>query len=85
MPGWAVFRSAPDPDFPLGGPRAAGGLGQALRARGGVAWIGVGEAARTRLGALAAFDAAGTIPQAAVLDLAPWLPCLFPAPWIVAR
>jgi hypothetical protein len=58
---WAAFLNVPEPDYAPGERRAAGGLGQALLPRGGVAWLGVGEAARTRLGALVALDAAGTV------------------------
>ena len=47
--------------------RAAGGLGQALLPRGAAAWLGVGAAARTRLGALVAVDGAGTVPWGEVV------------------
>jgi len=66
-PDWAVFLNASDPDYPPGERRAAGGLGQALLPRGAAAWLGVGAAARTRLGALVAVDGAGTVPWGEVV------------------
>jgi hypothetical protein len=62
-PDWATVLNAADARVA----RAAGGLGQALRGRGGVAWLGVVEAGRTRLGALTALDAAGTVPWGTAL------------------
>jgi hypothetical protein len=47
---------------------AAGGLGEALRSRGGSTWIGIGAAARTRWGALTAINQAGCVSLAAVLN-----------------
>jgi hypothetical protein len=57
-PDWATFLNSADSRAA----RAAGGLAQALRGQGGVAWLGVAEAGRTRFGALTALDAAGTVP-----------------------
>lgn len=58
---WAAFLKSPDPGYTPTEQRAAGGLGQALLPLGGATWLGVGEAARTRLGVLIALDAVGTV------------------------
>jgi hypothetical protein len=58
---WAAYLNSPDPTYTPNEQASAGRLGQALLPLGGAAWLGVDEAARTRLGALVAVDAAGAV------------------------
>jgi hypothetical protein len=62
-PGWAAFLNTSAPTLPPRVLQSAGGLGGAVRSAG-VAWVGIGTAGQTRLGALTALDARGTVPWA---------------------